>query len=1736
MIWLWKDGTQHVKNAYFTFIISECRWSNMADADSENLPAAEATSGEAQEQVSAADSAVEESPVQTSIQSDVAQEDGHQDGNDAQASLDAETGSSAVGDGDTEGAHNDDPGEAAADEVHAESESDAAAGANVTEEPGVPVDDADAERKAAAARQIQRVGRGRIIRKQDRAALAASSTVTKDEAREERQRQLAERKENAKQTSEASSHAHSATVAEATPTPQVETKKAATLDDVIDLGPFQAKPELGEWNRDLVSLEHAVTFDVVRRGNLKMIDENTALSVCGSRLLILDITTMSQRFFPTVSGRGVGCVAVHPNRTVFAVGEKGVHPFIVVYTWPDCQPRKILRGGTERAFSDMVFSPDGASLASVGSYPDYLLHVWNWMEESVVLRAKAFSQEVYKVEFSPRNPGILYTSGTGHIRFWKMARTFTGLKLQGDIGRFGNVELSDISCFVELPDGKVLSGSESGNLLLWDGNLVKVEISRRNQGNCHLGMVESLWLENGPSGETVVASAGADGYIRHWPFEQIDQAQPEEGRPAASIDCLQEFCVAVGSRVRDLYRGTNRWLIQDDGGALWSMDPQTKVSSPLLAVHAGAVVSVLTSPIENICVSCGVDGTVRVVDLKSSRRAASQLFNSPCSCMLWAPSEIDSQQRTLLIGFADGVVRVVTLEGDGDSIKHVALKHAFKPHSAAIVAMKLTPSADRLVTACKDGSVFFLTRSEGFNFTPICFVQLPSPPTTAVWNADGMSVILGCKDSCLYRVHAPGADGSHPVTQQPIDVTSTFKATLPIDTHAFAVEPPARPAAPAKEKAEGESDDDNEEEAQAVVAPVKQVFGEVTALLLSSQDRFFVTLNGPDACGAAWEVEFGTTYPIRYVQTHGLASADAAPGSVKSKNCFGEHLATVFLTLSHDGKVFVSGSADGAVRLRTVDVSGSKWLFNESNSLQIFSHDIDTGRISGAALTLDCCQLVTAAFDGQIFVHSVAPDFHKLQSKSSAALAMLAEEAKAAAARAAAIAVVDDTAAASAGPGKGDSSEPLPGDIIDPKHYSIEEEKLKAEADRHAAEVVLKKQAMQARIMQLRAEFEEIVSANARLPPAEQLPRDSFNVDPQLRSLLEEQVAKKVELTRKELAWTTEKKALQLKKLRAYFLDDVAVERIVLHAFKTNHRVSSFRTRKLTAQQLANIEAVRAFMANEESKTMTRGAGKSGARGIGTASSAGGDRATTANSSRPPATAGEQGMSENGGDVSGTASGMQELSKEEIRIRERAERKKRWEQLLARKPDADFQDPENMARIEKAEKNMGDYKLKSDVGYIVPDHLRINAMKKRRQLVLLEDSVYSVRMGFNERFLALRDLKRRIISNIQQDNVRLQAINNELACNEPLWQPKLLDDEMPERREEISEQDLLEFEVKQAAQEAAASSKGKGGFGDFGGGASSGSSGPAKTESQSNQSSTSATASTMSSSAAGSATSDLSELEQAELSARRLKLEFEKRKILEKINRTVSAFDSALVNLLRERFKLEVDLKTTDLRLLLLYQELKLLKEFEKRDQALAQKLEAKCLEKAEVVSRIAECQERLANKKADIERLNPKQLFGQLQAIVPETHKHAEDLFRIFKKKIKRAKKAAAGEEEVEDDEELSDFDDLDDEEDEEFCPPGCDPALYEQVCELREKRLDQEDVLADLLKTVEALKKDHEALIKKERVIDAALNASESEIRDFQSHKQQELNKLDTVVALKMHQVISADVSRDNPRIMNL
>ena len=65
-----------------------------------------------------------------------------------------------------------------------------------------------------------------------------------------------------------------------------------------------------------------------------------------------------------------------------------------------------------------------------------------------------------------------------------------------------------------------------------------------------------------------------------------------------------------------------------------------------------------------------------------------------------------------------------------------------------------------------------------------------------------------------------------------------------------------------------------------------------------------------------------------------------------------------------------------------------------------------------------------------------------------------------------------------------------------------------------------------------------------------------------------------------------------------------------------------------------------------------------------------------------------------------------------------------WCLSCAEKPEEDYEDPQIVQAIREAKENIGDLKLKSDKDYIVPKHLRMNAEKKRAQLMNLEEHVH----------------------------------------------------------------------------------------------------------------------------------------------------------------------------------------------------------------------------------------------------------------------------------------------------------------------------------------------------------------------------------------------------------------------------
>jgi hypothetical protein len=68
-----------------------------------------------------------------------------------------------------------------------------------------------------------------------------------------------------------------------------------------------------------------------------------------------------------------------------------------------------------------------------------------------------------------------------------------------------------------------------------------------------------------------------------------------------------------------------------------------------------------------------------------------------------------------------------------------------------------------------------------------------------------------------------------------------------------------------------------------------------------------------------------------------------------------------------------------------------------------------------------------------------------------------------------------------------------------------------------------------------------------------------------------------------------------------------------------------------------------------------------------------------------------------------------------------------YKDLMKSKPDDKYEDSRDVAAINYAQNNMGDYKLKTSDDYIVPENERVDTDKKKRQINLLSEGVHMLK-------------------------------------------------------------------------------------------------------------------------------------------------------------------------------------------------------------------------------------------------------------------------------------------------------------------------------------------------------------------------------------------------------------------------
>jgi WD40 repeat protein len=501
-----------------------------------------------------------------------------------------------------------------------------------------------------------------------------------------------------------------------------------------------------------IKLHHLFGIDTTIKENILPIKDNIDGESSSEELLYLagkyvvkhNIRTNDKRYaLNTGSCDKFGCMTTNNSGYIY-FGEVGINASILICNVANLQVLGALKGGSNVGYACLDVSHDSKKLCSITLKPEHVIIVWDLEKMAVLMKTKTYAQDVYHVAFSPYNNNVITTSGKGHLKCWKMADTFTGSKLQGSFGKFGKIEVSDIQHFIYIDSSQILAASDSGYIMLWvDGFLICVFGKRgcHNTGlvddenassPMHKGGIHHLYLDR----ETQqIISLGADGCINWSKCDEFvfPKEKDEYEVPIVNIQLIKSLSLKKNgiSSISNLVPfNKTEFIISGTNGKVCHLNPLDGSIEVILDLHGGIVTSVDVSQKENLCVTCGDDGSIHLCDYFHRTKISSRRFSSNCSYVTWCTQEVDATQRSFVVGFSDG--RIDLLHAVQDRLFILASCRPFKTKVNALIF-----KGQFLAVGDDTGSIFIFKCSitnKCFSnaLTPIGFVECENGISTSI--------------------------------------------------------------------------------------------------------------------------------------------------------------------------------------------------------------------------------------------------------------------------------------------------------------------------------------------------------------------------------------------------------------------------------------------------------------------------------------------------------------------------------------------------------------------------------------------------------------------------------------------------------------------------------------------------------------------------------------------------------------------------------------------------------------------------------------------------------------------------------------------------------------------------------------------------------------------------------------------------------------------------------------------
>ncbi|XP_022054738.2 cilia- and flagella-associated protein 57 [Acanthochromis polyacanthus] len=214
------------------------------------------------------------------------------------------------------------------------------------------------------------------------------------------------------------------------------------------------------------------------KNGLCFFDEQTVVFPSGNNCICYNTVQRSQRFISgSEKSQGLRALALSANRRYLAVSECGEKACITVLDLQHEQGRrrKVLTAGdlSVQEFVCMAFSPDSKYLIGQAGSPEWTLIFWLWEKHKILATVKTTNSNnpVTQVSFNPYNNMQLCVSGSG---VFKLFRYSEGALRQSS---FAKVESVNFLCHAWMSEERVITGTDTGRLLVFESGDLRKEIS-----------------------------------------------------------------------------------------------------------------------------------------------------------------------------------------------------------------------------------------------------------------------------------------------------------------------------------------------------------------------------------------------------------------------------------------------------------------------------------------------------------------------------------------------------------------------------------------------------------------------------------------------------------------------------------------------------------------------------------------------------------------------------------------------------------------------------------------------------------------------------------------------------------------------------------------------------------------------------------------------------------------------------------------------------------------------------------------------------------------------------------------------------------------------------------------------------------------------------------------------------------------------------------------------------------